>query len=240
MAEWFGKRLGHLLDQIHGFFYIHMTIARQYVHKHNPQRHNDTASHTLLFLTLSTLRSWSIKSRTSSSSNETWDCEVSTKLHVKAVARCVLGFVGCRDLMRIADCKYVQIQAGPKSPDRKKSQSCCESKVRCIDDVFVVMLRGDRRNPAESLGQRLCRMKTANWILCLMGWTQVEARSVRGSEFQKKTKTNRLQALVRLETVLHSFRAFSVSEVSAEPYLRKTVRVVRVHYVPYASVEQGT
>jgi len=63
---------------------------------------------------------------------------------------------------------------------------------------------------------------------------------VRGSEFQKKTKTNRLQALVRLETVLHSFRAFSVSEVSAEPYLRKTVRVVRVHYVPYASVEQGS
>lgn len=44
---------------------------------------------------------------------------------------------------------------------------------------------------------------------------------MRGSEFQKKTKTNRLQALVRLETVLHSFRAFSVSEVSAEPYLLK-------------------
>ncbi len=82
--------------------------------------------------------------------------------------------------------------------------SFCESKVRCIDDVFVVMLRGDRRNPADSFGQRLCQPDTV-----FDGMNTSEG------------KNNALQALVRLETVLHSFRAFSVSEVSAEPYLRK-------------------
>ena len=132
------------------------------------------------------LRSWSTKSRTSSSSNETWDCEVSTKLHVKAIASCVLGFVGCRDLMRIADCKYVQIQAGPKSPDRKKSQSCCESKVRCIDDVFVVMLRGDRRNPAESLGRVEWKQPTGYYVWWDEHKWRQEVCAVRNSRRKQK------------------------------------------------------